>query len=161
MDTPRQHTTGTNPCTHSQPCTTAVQQHVVQQWHPRSHPPTHHVLYSSTSNDLQQYSTRRHLRISYVNSASRLISSPVSAEMLKSNFLLGEEVHNAKRLKFKLFFLQRRSIRPFFLQRLWRMFFPEFTRYSFENMVFRTAGIKVHLGHTFNDSVVALLALRG
>ena len=41
------------------------------------------------------YSTRQHLRNSYFGSVSRLIFSPTSAEMLNSNFLLGEEVQNA------------------------------------------------------------------
>ena len=51
-----------------------------------------------------QYSARQHLRNSYFGSVSRLIFSPVSAEMLNSIFFLGEEVQNARFLKFRLLF---------------------------------------------------------
>ena len=47
-----------------------------------------------------QYSARQHLRNSYFGSVSRLIFSPISGEMLDSNFLSGEEVQNARFLKF-------------------------------------------------------------
>ena len=40
------------------------------------------------------YSTRQLLRNSYFGSVSRLISTTISAEILNSSFLLGEEVQN-------------------------------------------------------------------
>ena len=60
------------------------------------------------------YSTRQHLITSYFNSVSRLISSPISAEVLESKFLLGGEVQNAKLLIFEKTYLHRRSMRPLF-----------------------------------------------
>ena len=45
------------------------------------------------------YSPRHVLRISYFGSDSRPIFPPISAEMLKSNFIVRERVRNAKILK--------------------------------------------------------------
>ena len=55
------------------------------------------------------------VRNSYFSSVSRLIFSPISAEMLNSNFLSGEEVQNFRFLKFRFLFWKGVHCDLFFL----------------------------------------------
>ena len=68
-----------------------------------------------TPTPLNGYSTRQNLRNSCLGSVSRHLFSPISAEMLNSNFLLGEEVQNVRFLKFRLLFCKGVQYDLFFL----------------------------------------------
>ena len=61
------------------------------------------------------YSTRQLLINSYFSSVSRFIFPPISADMLNSIFLLGEEVQNARFLKFMFLFCKGVQCNLFFL----------------------------------------------
>ena len=61
------------------------------------------------------HSSRQFLRNSYFGSVSRLIFSPISAEILNPNFLLNEEVQNARFVKFIFSFCKGVQCDLFFL----------------------------------------------